>query len=139
MDHSYFKSIADALKSVQKPHFYATGGMYPMSLPSLTINGAPDDLLGLPLSKDQAKVIIESSAQAPFGRADTSVHHTWRLSPSQFSINNADEWSGQLQALVNKVKDELRCDPKMTVMGELCSLLLCEAGGSFKVSFFYVR
>ena len=83
-------------------------------------------------------MIIASSSQAPFGRGedtivDTSVRRTWQLPPMQFSINNS-QWTGQLQALLNRVKDELGCDPNMTVTGELYKLLLYEPGSFFKVS-----
>ena len=108
-----------------------------MSLPSLIINSAPDDILGLPLCTCQAKAIIDSSTQAPFGRGedtivDTSVRCTWQLSPAEFSITS-NHWPNQLQALLGKAKYELGCDPAMAVVGELYKLLLYEPGGFFKV------
>lgn len=108
-----------------------------MPLPSLLASSAPGDILGLPLGDCQAKLIIASSTQAPFGRGeetivDTSVRCTWQLSPSQFVINN-DKWTEKLQALLDNVKNELGCDPNMAVTGELYKLLLYEPGGFFKV------
>ena len=137
MDYPYFSSIVDALKSVERPGDYAAGGRYAMSLPSLSINSVSDDILGLPLAKCHANLIVTLATQAPFGRGeetivDTSVRCTWQLSPSQFSINN-DEWKKQLKDLLKRVKDELGCDPKMEVTGELYKLLLYEPGGFFKV------
>ena len=137
MDCPYYSSIANSLKSVKRPGFFAAGGLCQLPLPSLSLSSAPDDILGLPLSDCQANLIIASSTQAPFGRGeetiiDTSVRCTWQLSPTQFIINNS-QWAEQLQILLNKVKDELGCDPKMMVNGELYKLLLYEPGGFFKV------
>ena len=108
-----------------------------MILPALSLASAPSDILGLPLCEYQARSIIASASQAPFGRGedtiiDTSVRNTWQLSPSQFTINNS-QWSKQLNVLLKKVKEELGCDPKMTVSGELYKLLLYEPGGFSKV------
>ena len=138
MEHSYYDNIVATLKSVVRPGFYATGGQCSLPLPSLSINTAPEVILGLPLSDGQAKAIIDCATQAPFGRGeqtivDTSIRRTWQLSPAQFAVNNA-QWTKQLQKLLNKVKADLGCDSNMTVSCELYKLLLYEAGGFFKVS-----
>ncbi len=139
MDHPpYFSSIVESLQSMERSGLYATGGLYPMTLPSLSITSTPDDILGLPLDKHQADLFISLATQAPYGRGvetvvDTSVRHTWQLSPKQFSINNS-RWTEQLQDLVKKVKDELGYDPPKRVTCELYKLLLYEPGGFFKVS-----
>ncbi len=155
MNYPYFSSIVESLGSVMEnpdilcgitgfsdgessdeessdeesrhPGIYATGGLCNMPLPSLSLANAPDNILGLPISNSQAKLII-ASAQAPFGQreetiVDTSVRRTWEWSPMQFSINNS-QWEMQLQGLLNKVKDELGCDPDMTVTSEVSKLLL---------------
>ena len=142
MEYPYFSSIVGALKKVKRPGFYATGGLCPngitLPLPAISINSVPDICLGLPLGDAQAKVIVDSSTQAPFGRGeetivDINVRRTWQLSPTQFSINNK-EWKKQLQALLAKVKADLGCDSNMNVTCELYKLLLYEPGGFFKVS-----
>ena len=102
-----------------------------MSLPSLVINCVSDDILGLPLCNLQAKRIIDQ-VQFAEGEETTVAPHTWQLSPTKFSINNS-RWSQQLQALLNEVKNELGCDPKMALTCELYKLLLHEPGGFFKV------
>jgi hypothetical protein len=137
MDYPYYSSIANSLKSVKRPGYFAAGGLCQLPLPSLSLSSAPDDILGLPLCDCQAKLIIASSTRAPFGRGeetiiDTAVRCTWQLSPEQFFINN-EEWDEQLQDLLDEVKDELGCDPKLTVSGDLYKLLLYEPGGFFKV------
>ena len=137
MDCPYFSSIVHSLQSVKKPGLYATGGLHPMSLPSLSLTSTPDDIIGLPVGSNQAQVIIDLSTQALFGRGeetivDTSVRRTWQLSPVQFTINNS-QWSKQLRTLLKNVRDELGCDPTMKVTCELYKLLLYEPGGFFKV------
>lgn len=140
MEYPYFSSIVGALKSVKRPGFYATGGICPsgMPLPAISIKSVPHVFLGLPLGETQANIIVDSSTQAPFGRGeqtivDTNVRRTWQLSPTQFSINNLD-WQKQLKVLLDKVKADLGCDPKMNITCELYKLLLYEPGGFFKVS-----
>ena len=93
--------IVDSLKSVKRPGFFAIGGLHLMSLPSISLNVAPETILGLPLGRHQEKLIIASSTPAPFGRGeetllDTSVCCTWQLSPEQFTINNS-QWTEQLE------------------------------------------
>ena len=102
-----------------------------MPLPSLSISTQPDVIFGLPLDKSQAKCIIDLSTKVKGERA-ASVCGMWQLSPSQFAINNS-QWTRQLQALMNKVKDELGCDPTMNITCEPHQLLLCETGGFYKV------
>ena len=133
-----FNTIVTALKKVKRPGFYATGGIWPMPLPSVSVSCIQDGFLGLPLCDAQAKVIVDSCTLAPFGRGeetivDINVRRTWQLSPTQFSINNK-EWKEQLQALLAKVKADLGCDSNMNVTCELYKLLLYEPGGFFKVS-----
>ena len=111
-----------------------------MPLPSISINTAPDIILGLPIDEIHAKSIIEVSARAPFGRGeetivDTSVRCTWQLSPTQFNIGNP-KWAVQLQSLLDRVKADLGCDASKKVTCELYKLLLYEPGGFFKVRIF---
>ena len=49
----YFSSIVESLKSVKRPGSYATGGVFPMPVPSISLNGTPDVILGLPLAESQ--------------------------------------------------------------------------------------
>jgi hypothetical protein len=125
MELSYFKAIVDSLDSVKKSGLYATGGKCSLPLPSLLINSAPDIILGLPLGKFQAKLIIDSCTVA------TSVRHTWQLCPTEFSIRNS-EWEEQLKTLVNTVGEKLGSDLDITC--EVDKLLLCKSGAAFKVS-----
>lgn len=64
MEYPHFSSIVEALKGVERPGTYATGGAWQMPLPGLSLNTAPDVMLGLPLSDGQMKDIIHLSTQA---------------------------------------------------------------------------
>lgn len=76
MDHLYFSSIVETLKSVERPGLYATGGLFSMPLPSLSINSLPGVILGLPLGDEQAKAIVDSATRAPFGRGEETIVDT---------------------------------------------------------------
>ena len=130
MDHKYFSALVDSLQSVQRPELYATGGVYSMPLPALTLRCAPDNILALPLVSCQANLIAAASV---CGKDETSVNsspHIWQLSPSQFSISNSLKWSEHVRSLVDKVKVELGCGSRARVTYELQGLHLYEPGGS---------
>ena len=137
MDKPYYESIIDTLKSVKAPGLYATGGEADMRLPAISLTGEPNTILCLPLCEAQAKHLIELASRAPYGKGektivDTSVRCTWQLNPTQFSITNP-RWEENLQELLDEIKTELGCSPKMKVTCELYKLLLYERGGFFKV------
>ena len=135
----YFQSVADTLRSIKRPGAFAAGGKCTkLPLPSISISGMSDSLLGLPLCGSQAKTLSEVCARAPYGKGtetivDTTVRCTWQLDPKQLIINNPD-WDKSVTELVDKVKGELGCD-SMKVQCELYKLLLYEPGGFFKVRF----
>lgn len=126
MDWAYFSSIVGSLKSAKKPHFFATGGVHFMSMPTLSLNIASDIILSFPLGICHQKLIISSSSSVHKG--EETIANTWQLSPSKFTINNS-QWNEQLQNLLAKVRHELAVDPKLSVTCELCKLLLYEPGG----------
>ena len=108
-----------------------------MPLPALSISSSPDVILGLPLDESHAKCITTSSPPAQGckeeGNEAAPVCHSWKLPPSQFSINNS-RWAKQLQILTNKVKDELLgCNPAIKVDCELSELALYETDGFSQV------
>ena len=107
MEKPYYQSIVDTLKSVKRPGLYAAGGEIFMPLPTISLVGEPDIVLGLPLCEAQAKHLIEVASRAPFGRGeqtivDTSVCSTWQLNPTQFSITNP-QWEKKLQLILPRV------------------------------------
>jgi len=138
----YYGSIVNTLKLLDSPKCYATGGMITMHLPSLSIVGKPDMIVGLPLCKSQATKIIEVASETQFGRGerrttDASMKSTWQLNPTQFLINNP-KWEKSISTLLTKVKTQLGCDTTMSVGCELHKLLLYEPGGFSKVSSLHI-
>ena len=137
MKKPYYKSIADALKSVKNPELYVAGGETTLPLPVIALTEEPCAVLSLPLCEAQAKRLIELASRASFGRGkqstvDCSVCCTWQLNPTQFSITNP-QWEKKLQLLLPRVKTELGCDPNIKVTCQLYKLLLYGPGGHFKV------
>jgi len=135
MEKPYYQSLMQALKSVDRPGSYATGGKISMPLPGISLKNQPDSIIGLPLCECHVKKLIEVASRAPFGRGtetivDTSVRCTWQLSPVQFTINNSD-WEESMQTVLSKVKKELGCSAGMEVTCELYKLLLYEPGAFF--------
>ena len=138
MEKPYYRSLVDALKSVDRPGSYAGGGKISMPLPGISLTSQLDCVLGLPLCDCHVKKLIEVASRAPFGRGtdtivDTTVRCTWQLSPAQFRINNPD-WEESMQMVLTNVKKELGCSARVKVTCELYKLLLYEPGGFFKVS-----
>lgn len=91
MEKPYYQSLMQALKSVDRPGSYATGGKISMPLPGISLKNQPDSIIGLPLCECHVKKLIEVASRVPFGRGtetivDTLVRCTWQLSPAQFII-----------------------------------------------------
>jgi len=100
--------------------------------PGLVIKGT--EVIGLPLSERDAKVIVAAGHQAPFGKGsetivDLSVRKTWELSPTEFALTNA-AWTAHMDSVVKSVRKELGVG--RSVKAELYKLLLYERGAMFK-------
>jgi hypothetical protein len=90
-------------------------------------------ILGLPLNERDAKLIIERSAQAPYGHGertlvDKDVRDTWEIEPAQISFKNP-AWDSFLVDLVETLCKKLGVNsfaspPRL----ELYKLLLYESG-----------
>lgn len=84
--------IARVLDDVLGPTSFACGHVFhEFPNPGLSLND--HGIVGLPLSKRDAEVIISKSRQSPFGKGaetlvDTSVRKSWQLDPAQFSLRN---------------------------------------------------
>src|SRR5882757_198666 len=68
--------------------------------------------IGLPLSKQDADIIISKSRQSPFGKGsetlvDTSIRKSWDLDPSQFTLCNP-QWDKMMGRVLRDVSDGLR-------------------------------
>jgi hypothetical protein len=135
----YFQDIVGTLQSVKRPGSFAAGGTVQLPFPALYISEF-SETIGLPINSLQVGKFVEKCSRAPFGRGedldtilDTSVHNTWQLNNSQFSIGNQRAWEKELKSLVGRVKTELGCDATQDVTCELYKLLLYEPGGFSKV------
>lgn len=107
-------------------------GQLPAVLPGLDVKGIGP--IGVPVRPADAKRIIGTARQAPYGRGeativDTDVRRVWQLEPSQFTLRNA-AWNEALAGVVDAVKRDLGLRGKVTV--ELYKLLVYEKGSFFK-------
>lgn len=125
------KRLQDAFAELKEYHpFYANGTQTPI-LPGLEVKKVGP--VGIPISEQLAKQIIEQASQAPYGRGeetivDTDVRKVWQLEPEQFSLNNS-EWEGLLEQIVHRVK--LTLGVVGTVKSELYKMLIYEKGSFF--------
>lgn len=103
--------------------------------PGISIKGVGS--IGLPLSRHDARVIIERSHQAPYGRGtatvvDTNVRKTWELDTDQFDVENP-KWQGMLRQTLDQVVKDLGLDSApCTITANLYKMLLYEEGAMFK-------
>jgi hypothetical protein len=73
MDYPYYSSIANSLKSVKRPGYFAAGGLCQLPLPSLSLSSAPDDILGLPLCDCYVKEKVQIWTQEINQLADIAI------------------------------------------------------------------
>ncbi|KAF2502794.1 hypothetical protein BU16DRAFT_612396 [Lophium mytilinum] len=91
--------------------------------------------VALPLSEQDARVIMRASHQAPFGKGeatvvDESVRKTWELGHEAFEIRNA-EWEGVVEGAVREVARQIGVREER-IGAELYKMLLYEKGAHFK-------
>jgi hypothetical protein len=89
--------------------------------------------LGFPFNEREAKLIIERSAQSPYGHGertlvDKEVRDTWEIEPTQISFHNP-AWDGFLIDLVETLCKKLGVNSSTSPPRlELYKLLLYESG-----------
>jgi hypothetical protein len=91
----------------ESPRFCVSGSEAPV-LPGLEVTGVGP--VGVPVSPDAARQLIEQASQAPYGRGeetivDTDVRRVWQIEPKQLAIHNP-QWDELLANIVGKVKAE---------------------------------
>ncbi|KAL2410408.1 hypothetical protein ABEF95_000804 [Exophiala dermatitidis] len=130
------KELSEVLAEIEAPKSFACGGPTVENLsPGLSLDD--HGIVGLPLSKNDAAVIISKARQSPFRKGeetlvDTSVRKSWQLEPTQFSIRNP-EWNNAINRILNDVYEglSLNCG-RGNVSADLYKLLLYEEGAFFK-------
>ncbi|KAI9659849.1 MAG: hypothetical protein M1821_001200 [Bathelium mastoideum] len=112
---------------------FATFGIVQQDInPGLTIDKVGS--IGLPLSEREARVIIDASRKAPFGKGsktivDESVRKTWEVDANKVGFNNP-RWD---QFIASIVKDTVgKLGVRDEVRAELYKLLIYEEGAMFK-------
>ncbi|KAJ8075198.1 hypothetical protein PM082_019526 [Marasmius tenuissimus] len=92
--------------------------------------------IGLPLSKREAKAIIEKSIQAPFGKGertivDTEVRDTWEMDASKVQFQEL-KWQSFMDRVVQEVCQTLGVNFQASKpRAELYKLLIYETGSHF--------
>ncbi|KAI9882227.1 MAG: Sorting nexin mvp1 [Watsoniomyces obsoletus] len=114
----------------------STGEKCPESVnPGLHIEGVGN--VGLPLSDRDAKLIIEASHKAPFGKGsetivDENVRKTWELNATQVRTRNP-AWEKSLERILDLVASGLGIlAGQRAIKARLHKLLLYEEGGCFR-------
>lgn len=99
---------------------------------SISIDGVGN--IATPLAESQARQIITTARQAPYGKGtetfvDTSVRNTWELDPSQFTIIS-DRWRDHLRDACAKAAEQMGINTP--IRAKLYKMLLYEEGAMFK-------
>ena len=151
---AHFKSsLYERLDQVKTAGSFATAGQCStLPLPALDVKGY--GFVGLPLSENTAKAIINVCHRAPFGKgilqlwrrlcrspADSctgsetivneSVRKTWELDPTNFKFINPN-WDPSVQRTARNAAHELGYAEGASIKAELYKLLLYEEGAMFK-------
>lgn len=149
-----FKSaLSERLDQVKPAGSFATAGQCStLSRPALDVKG--HGLVGLPLTENTAKAIVDVCHRAPFGKGifqlqrrlrrsqaddctgsqtivDESVRKTWELDPTNFRFGNPD-WHSSVQGIAYNAAHKLGYTEDASIKADLYKLLLYEEGAMFK-------
>ena len=103
------KELIALMDKVKTSGTFSVSGTLPAILPGLHVKGIGH--IGLPLTEQQAKALIQRSELAPFGRGeetivDTEVRKNWQISADDFELGNP-QWHEALQAAVDQIGKDL--------------------------------
>lgn len=90
----------------------------------------------LPLSKDQARQIIEQAHPAPYGKGsetlvDEAVRRTFEIDPDSFEIKNPEHWNLWVRKVMTRALRKMGVDAG-NVQAELYKMLIYEEDAMFK-------
>jgi predicted 2-oxoglutarate/Fe(II)-dependent dioxygenase YbiX len=125
------QSLEELLEALGESSRFATSGNLAPVLPGLDVRGV--GRIGSPVSAADAKRMIATATQAPYGRGeativDTNVRRVWQIEPSKLSFRNA-EWNTHITAIVDAIRLEFGIPEK--VSPKLYKLLVYEKGSFF--------
>ena len=127
--------LEDALSDVERSGSFLTSGSFEIGInPGLEVLGAGP--IGLPLSTEMAKRIIQASHASPYGKGsetlvDESVRKSWELNADQFFLRNP-AWTAQIEKLLKAVVPGLGLTAEPTqVRAEIYKLVVYEEGAFF--------
>lgn len=128
------EDLLDALKEIKFSGSFAVSGEL-RNLPPVIIDVPGVGKIKMPLEEGQARELIATARQAPYGKGaetvvDTAVRNTWELDAGQVSIQHPN-WNSYLQLLVAKVKRMLGVTGG-SIKAELYKMLIYEKGAMFK-------
>jgi len=124
------------LNKICGPPAVAGSGYFPAFTDPEVYVGSHGPLL-LPLSEEDARRIVHSAHQAPFGRGhetiiDSSMRKTWELNNNEFELRGAD-WQQYTNEMVRSVAKKMHLNPEFPGFhAELYKMLLYEKGAMFK-------
>ena len=124
--------LLGALATIDRPADFCTQGLCPSILPGLHVKKFGD--VGLPLSATEAKRLIKSCHQAPYGKGtetvvDTKVRNVWELDAGDFSLKNP-KWEGVIESILREIEGRLGL-PEKSLVAHVYKLLVYEKGSFF--------
>ncbi|NCF17798.1 MAG: hypothetical protein GWP63_06110 [Haliea sp.] len=125
-------ALLHTLAAVDRPGDFCTAGDLPLTMPGLVVEGL--GTLRLPLGKTQARKLIGSCRQAPYGKGtqtlvDTAVRRVWELDAEQIEFTNP-KWELLIDSIVDQMRHQLGLEAhKLTA--HLYKLLVYEKGSFF--------
>ena len=129
------ESLEQILSEIQCSGSFLTSGSFKSGInPGLEVPSAGP--IGLPLSVEAAKKIIQASHISPYGKGnetlvDESVRKSWELNTDQFSLKNP-AWTEQIDTLLQEAVSGLGLMARPTeIKAELYTLLVYEEGAFF--------
>ena len=126
------EKLLQALACVDRPGAFCAAADQAIVLPGLEVEQV--GMVGLPMTKAQAKELIKVCQQAPYGKGtetvvDTKVRKVWELDPHQFKLTNK-KWDALVKSIVANVQKSLGLS-QQKLSPKLYKLLVYEKGGFF--------
>jgi hypothetical protein len=124
-------ALAHSLASIERPGEFCVGGLRPIVMPAIDIDGV--GRLALPLLPVQAERLVALAEPAPYGRGaqtlvDREVRRTWQIAPAKVRIAGR-HWQQTLAELVAAAAEGLGVTDPVTA--DFYKLLIYDQGSFF--------